>query len=123
MRFLKLCFISLTVLTSNSVLGDMGCAGNCETKMVTDYSGKPPFKRKIVTLPVVDIAQAEIVDTDTELVSVRTTDFSGKPPFKRTVERLPAVDISQVESLASDSDQVGTKRTDFKGRPPFKRNR
>jgi|GEM_PF-380482 hypothetical protein len=121
MRSLKLCAIGLAVFTSNSVFSSTECTENCSTIMVTDFSGKPPFKRRIETLPTVDIAQAEYVTSDVEQVKVRTVDFKGKPPFKRRVETLPVVDTAQVEYMTNDPDLIDARSTDFKGKPPFKR--
>jgi len=77
-----------------------------------DYSGKPPFKRRMVSVDVADTAQLET----TETTLVRTTEFAGKPPFKRNVEKLEIVDSAELQASPSTENQVR------RGRPPFKRH-
>lgn len=87
-------------------------AAGTTTVQKVDFSGKPPFKRKLVTLEVVDAAQLE--NTETSLVT--STDFSGKPPFKRNVEKLEVVDAAALEAT---TEETSVQR---RGKPPFKRN-
>lgn len=51
-----------------------------ETEVVwqTDFSGRPPFSRKQVELPVVDAASMELVEEESKITS-----FRGRPPFNR----------------------------------------
>ena len=76
------------------------------TVWTTDFSGKPPFQRKMETVRVADLAQFE--EKDTELVN--TTDFSGKPPFKRNREMLRVVDLAQFEVVETENKFVPTPR-------------
>ena len=81
-------------------------------KIVTvDYKGKPPFKRRVETLPMADIAAME----ESKTTRVSTVDFKGKPPFRRNVETLNVVDIAVLEPASEAS------RTSFRGKPPFNR--
>ncbi len=121
MRTLKIFAVGLAVFASNSVLGSGECTENCVTKIVTDFSGKPPFKRRVEVLPAVDIAEVEIVTSDPVWVDVKTVDFRGKPPFKRKVERLQQSEIMQVEIIADDeSSERRPKKTT--GNSIFKRH-
>jgi len=101
MRTLQLIAIGFAVSMSNSVFGSDECTDNCVTKLVTDFSGKPPFKRRLEVLPVVDIAEVEVSTSEPVWVNVRTVDFKGKPPFKRKTERLEQADIMQVETTSA----------------------
>lgn len=119
MRLLKMFTVSMAVLLGNSVFASDKCTENCVTKIVTDFSGRPPFKRTIERVSVVDIAQVDIVMSDTELVEVQTVDFSGKPPFKRTTELVEQIDVMQVELTAEpessdDQHKKGTGNSIFK---------
>jgi hypothetical protein len=53
-----------------------------ETEMVTvrtvDYRGKPPYRRRVETLPVVDTAVMDVEETAEE-----RRIFRGRPPFRR----------------------------------------
>lgn len=94
----------------STTLGAFSAAAATTKQWEVDYSGKPPYKRKLVEMDVVDAAQLEKAET----AVVRSTDFSGKPPFKRNVEKLEVVDVAVLE-------EAGTKPTRT-GRPPFKRH-
>ena len=121
MRTLKLLTVGLAVLASNSVLAATECTENCVTKLVTDFSGRPPFKRKIEVLSVVDIAEVEIVTSEPVWVDVKTVNFTGKPPFKRKVERLQQTDIMQVE-IAPDDESSEKRPKKSTGNSIFKRH-
>ena len=121
MRTLTLFAIGLAVLTSNSALGAAECTENCVTKIVTDFSGRPPFKRKIEVLPVVDIAEVEVLDSEPVWVDVKTVDFKGKPPFKRRVERLQQTDVMQIE-VTSDEESSTKGLGKATGNSIFKRH-
>ncbi|MFZ8198377.1 hypothetical protein [Alteromonas portus] len=82
-----------------------------------DYSGKPPFKRKIVSLSVNDVAQLESVGQEAiEYVEVKEVIMRGKPPYRRVTTMMPVYDVAQLEVLEekADTQKRGT-------RPPFKR--
>jgi hypothetical protein len=105
---------------------------------ITDTSGRPPFKRRLVELPAADIAAMETsmttspawradnatiaraaVVADTEATfRFWITDTSGRPPFKRSLIELPAADVAAMEMTAATAPSC---HTDFSGRPPFKR--
>ena len=76
------------------------------TVWTTDFSGKPPFQRKMEKVRVADLAQFE--REETELVN--TTDFSGKPPYKRNREVLRVVDLAQFEVVEAENRFVPTPR-------------
>ena len=87
-------------------------SGEEVTIVTVDFKGKPPFKRRTVTLPVADVAALEATKT----TRVRSVDFKGRPPFRRNIETVNVVDMAVLEPAGEQS------RTSFRGRPPFKRN-
>ncbi|MBT3134113.1 hypothetical protein KL866_03120 [Alteromonas sp. ALT199] len=95
-------------------------ASNDETVdvQVVDFSGKPPFKRKIVSLSVNDVAQLESVGQDAiEYLEVKDVIMRGKPPYRRVTKMMPVYDVAQLEVLEEQAD------TQKRGkRPPFKRH-
>lgn len=121
MNTLKLFTAGLALLAANSLSAAEECTENCVTKIVTDFSGKPPFKRTIERVSVVDIAEVEIVNSEPVYVNVRTVDFKGKPPFKRRVERLEQTEVMQAEITTEEesSDKRPKKTT---GNSIFKRH-
>ena len=121
MRLLNLITVGLGLVASNSVSVAAECTENCATKVVTNFRGKPPFKRTIETLSVVEIAEVEIVVSEPVFVNVRAVDFRGKPPFKRKTERLEQTEVMQVEIITDDesSDKRPKKTT---GNSIFKRH-
>lgn len=121
MRTLKIFAVGFAVLASNSVFADTECTQDCVPTFVTDFSGKPPFKRRIEMLPAVEIAEVEVITSEPVWVDVKTVDFKGKPPFKRRVERLQQTEIMEVEIEAEEeSVQRGPKKTT--GNSIFKRH-
>lgn len=121
MRSLKIFAIGFAVLTSGSVFAATECTENCVATWVTDFSGKPPFKRKLEMLPAVDIAEVEVVTSEPVWVDVKTVDFTGKPPFKRRVERLQQTEIMEVEITSEpQTSKRGPNKTT--GNSIFKRH-
>jgi len=121
MRTLQLIALGFAVSMSSSVFASEECTDNCVTKLVTDFSGKPPFKRRLEVLPVVEVAEVEIATSEPVWVNVRTVDFKGKPPFKRTIERLEQSDIMQVE-MTSDAESSKKRPRKSTGNSIFKRH-
>lgn len=75
-----------------------------------DMRGKPPYKRELVRVPVVEAARLEVETVETE--TRMNTEFGGKPPFRRRVEEVP------ITGDDNSSDSSGQ----FRGRPPFYRH-
>ena len=76
-------------------------ANTSGTEMVkvwkVDFSGRPPFKRKLIELPVADVAALEASDKVVDTERVLTVDYSGKPPFKRRWQEIPVIDAASLE--------------------------
>ena len=71
--------------------------------MITDFKGKPPFKRRIVAiddLSPTEFARFEaitaepVIDTARIGQRVQVVDFRGKPPFKRQTVEIDASNAS-----------------------------
>ena len=71
--------------------------------MVTDFSGKPPFKRRIVAIADLSptefarfeaVTQEPAIDTARIGQRVQVVDFRGKPPFKRQTVEIDASNAS-----------------------------
>jgi hypothetical protein len=109
-----------TVLGASGMAFAAGPAQETVTVWQVDTSGRPPYKRERVELPVVDTARMELTaDADVETVRVWTVDRSGKPPYQRRFEELPVTDIAAMELEAEQA----AKDVRFRGRPPFQRHR
>ena len=80
-----------------------------------DMSGRPPYQRTLVDMPVIDTASMEIDTANIETERVWTTDFSGKPPFKRSMQELPVIDAASLEA-----DIEGDVSRAVKAKPFFK---
>jgi hypothetical protein len=85
-------------------------AGNTGQETITvwevDTSGRPPFERRRVEVPVADTASAETV---TETVTVWTADYSGRPPFRRSYQSVPVVDAASFEAGAETIQPVAPR--------------
>ncbi len=81
---------------------------------VTDFSGKPPFKRGLKRLPAADIAALEIDLKEVETECVWSADFSGRPPFKRRFRNLPVIDAASLEILEEETQGTTRSKSRFK---------
>ncbi len=86
--------------TATQLLGDLGA-----TVWKVDFSGRPPFDRQLVEVPVADAASFETV-LDVEMQRVWHTDFSGRPPFKRGYADIPVIDAAQLELVEASQEGV-----------------
>ena len=102
---------------TTGAIAEAPAGGETVTVWAVDHSGRPPFKRERVEIPVVDTAQLEVTDKSVETVTVWTIDRSGKPPYQRRREELPVTDVAAIESELAEEEPL------FRGRPPFKRHR
>lgn len=71
-----------------------------------DFSGRPPFKRELVEVPVADFAALEAGNEVLRTERVWTVDYSGKPPFKRRFEEIPIIDAASLELIVEDEPQL-----------------
>jgi hypothetical protein len=82
--------------------------------MITEFKGKPPFKRRIVKidqLSPTEFARFEALRPDSAIDSsrvgerVRTVDFRGKPPFRRQTVKIDASNASEFARF-EETDQT-----------------
>ena len=86
-----------------------GDYGDDEKVVVTDFSGKPPFKRQVVTggdeMATAKRDAVDAADSDTDRVQV--VELRGAPPFKRqmvSVEELESAEFARLETDGEASD-------------------
>lgn len=71
---------------------------------ITDFNGKPPFRRRIVD--IADLTEAEFarfeeiaaepaIAEDRIGTTVRVVDFEGKPPFRRKVVEIDETNVTE----------------------------
>ena len=107
---------AFAALAVNNTVAESGPAVATETTWQVDARGRPPFARRQVELPVVDVAAIESME-GIETVTVWQVDTSGRPPYDRRRVEVPVVDAASLEVVAEEQ-----RRPDFRGRPPFRRN-
>ena len=83
-----------------------------------DFSGRPPFKRRLIELPAAEVAALAAARQIIETKRVWTVDYSGRPPFKRRYENVPVIDATNFETGRADASD-GNKRPKSR----FKRHR
>lgn len=116
MRILSIVVGGLTTLVAGATFADDPCKTDCVTKITTDFSGRPPFKRTIEVLSAVEVAQLEIQKADSaqaikgEWIDVTTVDYSGRPPFKRRTESLFVADVAQAELIEEEPKSKNRRR-------------
>lgn len=110
-------FALLGVTVSALSFGALASTNETTQAQVVDTQGKPPFKRKLVDVPVADVAQFEEANTVKTVKKRVVVSYQGKPPYTRRTIEVPVADVAQFE--ASDAPGEGSAK---KGaRPPFKR--
>jgi hypothetical protein len=86
--------------------------------MITDFSGKPPFKRRIVAvddLSPAEFARFEAVTAEPTLdrgrIGQRVTlvDFRGKPPFRRSVVEIDETNVAAFARF-EEAEQTEARR-------------
>lgn len=113
---------SALVLSSGVALADDDSSGaKLETAKIwqVDRSGKPPFKRRLVEVPLADIASMEIEAENGETEVVRVVDYRGKPPFRRVSKEVVVQDVASFETEALSAEE----RSKIKPKPFLKRHR
>src|SRR5690606_34377512 len=91
--------------------------------MITDFSGKPPFKRRVVsvdTLSATELARfeeavgaASTVDEGRIGERVTVVDFRGRPPFKRKTIEIDAANVTELARF----EEVSEERAEAPRRP------
>ncbi|MFT6093159.1 MAG: hypothetical protein ACJA2Q_001052 [Pseudohongiellaceae bacterium] len=116
MRILSIVIGCFVALVAGATFADAPCKTDCVTKITTDFSGRPPFKRTIEVLSAVEVAQLEIQKADSaqaikgEWIDVTTVDYSGRPPFKRRTESLFVADVAQAELIEEEPKSKNRRR-------------
>jgi hypothetical protein len=111
--------LSLAALASLLVLPNVAVAADDEamvTVRTTDFSGRPPFTRRVESLPATEVARLEPAPISAETVTVRTTDYSGRPPFARRSETLPVSEVARLEA----EDAIEARGTPLRHRAAFR---
>jgi hypothetical protein len=115
--FTLLLFAALFV---QPALADTSATNGAEMVKVwkVDFSGRPPFKRELIELPVADVAALEATNKVVDTETVWTVDYAGKPPFRRRMQEIPIIDAASLEIEVDERPSV-------KRRPlgSFKRHR
>jgi len=111
MQIANIIAVGFAALFGGSGADSTACVSACETVVTTDFRGKPPFKRKVETLPVANVAQVELINPQAtaEQVTIRTVDFGGRPPFRRNIESLTVINVAPV-ILQEDQDGAARHR-------------
>ena len=87
--------------------------------MVTDFRGRPPFKREFVSSEeLADLARFEELADVPSGDDVRIVDYRGRPPFKRKILSSDEIaDFARFEETDSNTETRRTRRG-----PPGKPN-
>lgn len=90
-------FAGLAAAMTSSPAAAETIAGETVTVWEIDYSGRPPFERRQVEVPVADAASLESTNILQETVRAWVVDYSGRPPFRRSLQEVPVVDAASLE--------------------------
>ena len=105
---LVLSSVVLSSLLLQPALADTEASNGQEMVSVwkVDFSGRPPFKRELVEVPVADIAALEASNKVIDTEVVWTVDFKGKPPFRRKMKEVPVIDAASLEFESADDSNT-----------------
>ena len=93
-----------------SQAADSNAGADEGARLVTDFSGKPPFKRRVVAS---DSAEADTVPAVAEEGPVQVVDFRSAPPFKRRVvdaDEIETADFARFEETDDAADDRSRRR-------------
>ena len=98
---------------------DADPAAKSSGTMVTDFRGRPPFKRELLSSDeVADLARFEETTAAPSGDDVRVVEYRGRPPFKRQIlSSDEVVDLARFEEVDSNTETRSTRRG-----PPGKPN-
>lgn len=84
---------------------------NSAQVLVTDFNGRPPFKRRFVpSQEVADLARFEETGSRPTEDTVRVVNFRGTPPFRRTIASgADVADFARFEETASSPKAQRTR--------------
>lgn len=101
--------------------------------MITDFSGKPPFKRRVVSVDELSDTQlarfeevaAPAVDESRVGERVTIVDYRGRPPFKRTTVEIDASNVTELARFEeATTERAEPRRPRFPGKTyPIRRTR
>lgn len=80
--------------------------------LVTDFRGRPPFKRqRVSSTEVADLARFEETSAQPTSGEVRVVNYRGRPPFRRQILAAEELaDLARFEEVSSDSQTRRTRR-------------
>ena len=91
---------------------DTNTAAASSDKLVTEFRGRPPFKRELLSSEeVAELARFEDTTARPTGESIRVADFRGRPPFKReTLSAEEVADLARFEETSSSDDSRPRRR-------------
>ena len=113
--------ISLVIVVAFALLTSVApaSAADSSTVRVVDFTGAPPFKRRVVSQETeADFARFEQA-APTVGERRRTVDFRGAPPHRRSVEVVTEADVAE---FARFEEEPAEARRPRRSGPPGKMN-
>lgn len=106
--------LALVICSAPAVWGeeDMGAGAKSSDIIVTEFRGRPPFKRYYRSSEeVADLARFEETTFRPSGDRVRVIEFRGRPPFKReTLSGEEVADLARFEETGPVADKQRTRR-------------
>jgi len=131
--------LTMASLPASFALADTGGPNNsAEIVRAVDYSGRPPFRRRLEQRPlseVTEFARFEESRTATEPTAddkagdkLRVVNFRGRPPYRRSVVKVTESDTTEFarfEETSADNDTNNSqrRRSGPPGKSPWLRHR
>lgn len=90
--------------------------------LVTEFRGRPPYKRqRVASSEVTELARFEETTSVSAESRVQVVDFRGRPPYKREfVSSDEVADLARFEETGAASDEVISDDKPIRRGPPGK---
>lgn len=94
-----------------------------DDSLVTDFRGKPPFKRTLQSADEADATIARLEEVEAPEVGDRVVEFRGKPPHRRSVVTESDVESATFARLEELAEEPAGKTLRKRAGPPGKTGR
>jgi hypothetical protein len=100
------------VFAAAVVLAVPSLTAQADEALLTDFRGRPPFKRQRVSSDeIADLARFEESSAQPTSGYVRVVNFRGRPPYRRqTIAAEELADLARFEETPADSESRRTRR-------------
>jgi hypothetical protein len=100
------------IFAAAAVFAAPSLTAHADEVIVTNFSGRPPFKRQRVSSEeLADLARFEETSAQPTSGQVRVVNYRGRPPFRRQIPAAEELaDLARFEEASTDSETRRARR-------------